>query len=386
MNRLFALFLLTTFFSGLSPQVVYAKPLVDEPLCLPGPYQVTEDCLPYGAWGYMSSLAELGLELPLHPLSASAPDAGLTTLPFYYARVNTPDAPIFASLEDAVAGQPVLRTLEPGLVYVTYQDVQEVDGKNYYMIDIGLWMRRGDLTPNQAYSQFAGLEFHETPAHAFGWVIEFSGGQVAPFQARRAPGRNAPLAGQFYDAYEVVQVYDIQEADGLRWYMVGPDQWLDGSVARLVFPTTEAPEGVDNGRWIEVNLEQQTLAVYQEGDLVYATLVATGLPGVWTRPGLFQIYERHESTLMRGSFSADRSDFYYLEDVPWTMYFDEARALHGAFWRARFGFEQSHGCVNLSVADSHWLFNWASVGDWVYVHDPSGRTPTDDSQYGAGGA
>lgn len=373
-------------FSSLFTQTASATPLQEEPLCLPGPYQIVEDCLPYGSWGYLNYLASMGLTLPLKPLPAAAPSPDLKTLPFYYARVNTPNAPVFASLEAAVAGQPVNHTMEPGLVYVTYVDVAEVGGKNYYMIDFGQWMRRGDITPNQAYSKFSGLEFQQTPSHPFGWVIEFVGSQVAPFQARQAPGVNAALADQFYSAYQVVQVYEIREADGLRWYMVGPDLWLESRQARIVIPESTPPEGVDNGRWIEVNLEQQTIAVYQDSQLVFGSLIATGLPGVWTRPGLFQVYEKHESTLMRGVFTADRSDYYFLEDVPWTMYFDDARALHGAYWRARFGFEQSHGCVNLSVADSHWLFNWAAVGDWVYVHDPSGRTPTDDSQYGEGGA
>ena len=77
-------------------------------------------------------------------------------------------------------------------------------------------------------------------------------------------------------------------------------------------------------------------------------------------------------------------DFYYLEDVPWTMYYDEARALHGAYWHNFFGYPQSHGCVNLSDGDAHWLYNWASVGDFVYVFDPSGKTPTDSSLFGTG--
>ena len=103
-------------------------------------------------------------------------------------------------------------------------------------------------------------------------------------------------------------------------------------------------------------------------------------------PGLFQIYKKVEAETMRGSTEADRSDFYYLEDVPWTMYFDQARALHGTFWHNRFGWPQSRGCVNLSPGDANWLFQWAKEGDWVYVWDPTGRTPTDPSFYGAGGA
>ena len=89
---------------------------------------------------------------------------------------------------------------------------------------------------------------------------------------------------------------------------------------------------------------------------------------------------------MSGSFEPDRSDAYYLESVPWTMYYDGSRALHGAYWRANLGFPQSHGCVNMSLADSHWLFNWAKDGDYVYVWDPSGRTPVDPQVYTKGGA
>lgn len=372
MPRLTFALILASLLLTLSPTAASAG----EPLCLPG-QATNSDCLPHGSAAYFERMAEMGMRLPLQPLAANSTDPGLTALPFYYARVNTANAPIFATPEDAAAGKPVVRVLEAGLVYVTYQDVREIDGKNYYMIGFGEWMRRGDISPNVTYSQFSGLEFAETPQQPFGWVLEY-------FQARSAPSLSAPMAERFFNGYEVVQVYDIVEADGIKWFMVGPDLWLESRQARLVIPNTTPPEGVDNGRWIEVNLEQQTLTVYQDSEMVFATVIATGLPGVWTRPGLFQVYEKHESTLMRGVFTADRSDYYFLEDVPWTLYFDEARALHGAYWRARLGFEQSHGCVNLSVADSHWVFNWASVGDWVWVHDPSGRTPSDFE--GSGGA
>ncbi|MGH2582667.1 MAG: L,D-transpeptidase [Anaerolineales bacterium] len=374
-----SLLVLAMIFS-LAPLPVSAAGASQDVSCPTSAYQVrTEDCLQTGPWISQRLQTEYGLLDPDEVFPSFTPESSLTQLPFYYARVTAEPAPIYASPADAAAGEPVLRTIESGLVYVTYQDVQEFGGKNYYMINFGEWMRRGDITPNQVYSQFMGLQFYATPSRPFGWVLEY-------IQARTAPGLNSPLADRFFDVHEIIQVYDFAEANGLRWFRVGPDLWLDSRHTKLVFPNTTPPDGVDGNRWIDINLQEQTIAVYDKNQLVFATLIATGLPGVWTRPGLFPIYEKHESTLMRGSFSADRSDFYFLEDVPWTMYFDEARALHGAFWRHRLGFEQSHGCVNLSVGDSHWLFNWGEIGDWVYVHDPSGRTPTDPALYGSGGA
>jgi lipoprotein-anchoring transpeptidase ErfK/SrfK len=78
--------------------------------------------------------------------------------------------------------------------------------------------------------------------------------------------------------------------------------------------------------------------------------------------------------------------FYYLEDVPWVLYFDQARALHGTYWHNQFGTTNSRGCVNLSVTDARWFFEFAEEGSWVHVWDPSGETPTDPGLYGAGGA
>ncbi len=169
------------------------------------------------------------------------------------------------------------------------------------------------------------------------------------------------------------------------WYMIGPDDWIPQKYVAKVIPNPIPPKGVNNQRWIDINLDEQTLAVYDNRQLVFATIIASGSDPFWTRPGLFQIYNKLETTPMTGSFEADRSDAYYLEDVPWTMYFDEARALHGAYWRAKMGYPQSHGCVNLAVGDARWLFEWAQNGDWVFVWDPSGETPTDPSLYGAGG-
>jgi hypothetical protein len=343
------------------------------------------DCVPFGSYDVLLRMLESGEFFFEDPLPAVSPDPSLAQLPFYYARVNTANAPIFATLEDAIAGKPVQSSVpisEGGLAFVTYTDVQEVNGKKFYLTGYGQWMRRGDVSPVSPYSSFTGLQFTATPSRPFAWLVDLQiYGQI---QARKAPSLNAPFGDRFYNQDEVVQIYESREVDGSLWYKVGPDHWFEARQLHLVIPNTTPPEGVTNERWIEVNLEQQTLSVYQDRQLVYATLVATGVDGVWTRPGLFQIYESHESTPMSGAFEADRSDYYYLAEVPWTLYFDEARALHGAYWRARLGFVQSHGCVNLTVTDSHWLFNWATVGDWVWVHDPSGRTPEDF--VGAGGA
>jgi hypothetical protein len=71
-----------------------------------------------------------------------------------------------------------------------------------------------------------------------------------------------------------------------------------------------------------------------------------------------------------------QADFYYLQDVPWNMFFSEDVALHGTYWHDGFGYRHSHGCVNLSLADANWLYGWSadqhpddrSEGLGVYVY------------------
>ncbi len=357
-----------------------AAPFASKPLCLPGVYLTDPvDCLALGPAQKITELARKGMTFPPRPLPAVTPDKSLTISPVMIARINldkTEQAALYATFEDATQGVNPTRYIAPGpLRYVSYIDVAYYNDKPYIRLRSGEWMRASPI----AYSDFQGLQFSQTPKNSFGWIVD-------PPEVHTAPGYASAKTGRTLYREDVVQIYDVQAADGTDWYMIGLDQWIERRYIRQVRINTTPPEGVSGDRWIDVNLYDQTLAVYENRQLVFATMIASGSEPFFTRPGVFQVYEKHETETMSGSFEADRSDFYYLEDVPWTMYFDQARALHGAYWRAWFGYEGTHGCVNLSIGDSAWLFNWAEEGEWVHVWDPSGRTPTDPSYYGAGGA
>jgi lipoprotein-anchoring transpeptidase ErfK/SrfK len=118
--------------------------------------------------------------------------------------------------------------------------------------------------------------------------------------------------------------------------------------------------------------------------LVFATVVSSGRNGFWTQPGVFQVWAKLQRDDMTGGVAG--GNYYYLGDVPWVLYFDQSRALHGTYWHGRFGTPTSRGCVNLAPRDSHWIYDFAEEGTWVYVWDPSGNTPTDPAAYGPGGA
>ncbi len=350
------------------------------PICLPGAYLVNPaDCLPMGPSQTLTKWARLGISVPEQPLRATHPGNGYLAVDKKYAKLNVANgvqAFWYPSLDAAIAGWGASNSVPMGsTLYISYDNLSTYDNNTYVQNEYGEWIRASPTT----YSNYEGLLFDQQPANNFGWIID-------NVQPRREPNSFAEVVDENLARNTVVKVYDQTEAENTTWYMIGIGKWVDRRAIRVIYPHTDAPEGVENGRWIEINLYEQTLCVYENNQLKFATLVATGFEPYYTQPGLFQIREKVDYETMTGAFATGKVDYYLLEDVPWTMYYDGPRALHGAYWRAMFGYEQSHGCVNLSVGDAHWLYDWATEGDWVYVWDPSGETPTDPSFYASNAA
>lgn len=346
------------------------------PLCLPG-MPADGTCLMYGPAQTVAEMEAEGFPYPPMDLAAAVPPAELGVLPVFVAKINLPSnepAPIYASFEDAVAGVNAVSQIDAGsLRYISYVNRLDQDGNAFVQLSSGGWLRASPA----AYTDFQGLLFFDNPRNDFGWIVD----QTPSY---KDPNFGAQLTGKNYTREAVIQVFNTIEAEGVIWYQIAMDEWVNSLKARVISVDTNKPEGVNTNRWIEINLLQQILVVYEDGKLQFATLLSSGLEPFYTQPGLFTIDEKKPLETMQGAFEADRSDFYYLQDVPWTMYFDQARALHAAYWRTFFGYPQSHGCVNLSPGDAKWLFEWAVEGDYVWVHDPSGQTPTDEDYYGPG--
>lgn len=149
----------------------------------------------------------------------------------------------------------------------------------------------------------------------------------------------------------------VSESDG-RWYAHGIDPSpleIDRSSFRVASRSPESPSGLADGeRWIDIDLAEQTLVVYEGDEPIYVTLVSTGASGTATPIGTWQIYEKHGLKDMVSRPGA--ADPYRVEDVPWTMMFKPRYALHTAYWHWGFGRPASHGCVNLAPFDAAWLY------------------------------
>jgi lipoprotein-anchoring transpeptidase ErfK/SrfK len=137
---------------------------------------------------------------------------------------------------------------------------------------------------------------------------------------------------------------------------------------------------------IEVSISEQTLRAYEGDTLVLETLVSTGLEPNTTEIGAFHVRIKFEEQDMSGFTSATgevlstgdsaengtipSGEQYLVEDVPNILYINyQAEALHGAYWHDNFGTPMSHGCINLPVDVSDFIFQWAPLGTAVTVSE-----------------
>jgi hypothetical protein len=183
-----------------------------------------------------------------------------------------------------------------------------------------------------------GMKQRKAPLSEILVDATFPEGVSSPARRSRWPFKRKVLIG----AHEY---YEDAEGRVMRAYAVGKAYKL------------RRPPGVEaDETWVHVDLSEQVLVAY-EGDVpVFTTLVSTGREPGMTPIGVHRLQSKHIATSMRDQPIED--DAYSIEDVPWTQYFHNSVALHGAFWHGGYGLVRSHGCVNLSPADARWLFGF----------------------------
>lgn len=174
---------------------------------------------------------------------------------------------------------------------------------------------------------------------------------------------------------EAAVVPETQPTATLEQVAVDPNAPAEDVAEAVIVPDTPTPEfvptavanvpqpsGVGNGEhWFDVDLSDQRMYAYEGDTLVRTFVVSTGTWQTPTVVGRFKVWIKLRSAPMSGPG-------YYLPDVPYIMYFHGDYGIHGTYWHNNFGVPMSHGCVNLSIPDAEWAYNFAVVGTVVNVH------------------
>jgi len=297
-------------------------------------------------------------------------------LPYNYAQVTTQPAPVYKAPWNDLSGKKPKRTLDGGFIWVSLESPIPINSGNFtwYHINRGEFLEQSYLSFFQV-STFKGINFREHPLEGtYGWL-------VLDTYTSSTPGKQEYIDGELIEKHTLVKILETKLVNGQKWLRLAANKWVDGRRVALITRPSRPPKIPEGAKWIDVNLYEQVLEAFQGNELVYATLISSGLPEFETPTGLFRIWGKVRMAKMSGGEKG--IDYYFLEDVPFHMYFSAGVALHGAYWHDNFGMKQSHGCVNLAPRDAYWLFNWtlpvappgkfvkanrANPGTFVYVH------------------
>ena len=338
-----------------------------------------EECPAYGPGrtAYRISSIQLPDPLPELPVTELPQDEDEDLVPYTYALVKTLPLNVYRHPMEATMGLPPARTLLSGDWWVSVDGEVDYEGQRWYQINEEEFVS-ADAVVLAVPSRFQGVYLNEQPQHPFAWTNRWVRVSAMP--------QGEPAADvEALSRYQLVTIFAEERRGNEIWYLIGPDQWVEQETVSRVDvdpPPAEVPPG---GKWIEVDLFEQTVAAYEGSRMVYATLTSSGRIGTATPPGLYQLWTKIREGKMSNPDVEDGSPaWYYIEDVPWTMYFHGGYSLHAAFWHDAFGFTRSHGCVNLAPRDAEWLFNWADpyipdnvkllnigggmANTWVWVH------------------
>ena len=273
-------------------------------------------------------------------------------LKYHYAQVNNPKARVYTSLNDALGKTGNFGYLPSYPAFVAYSTTETRDKRTFYYDPVKYgWMDGADLQILSP-SLFTGILLTREVTFRFGWVLS----ETQSINAAGAPVRT-------YSRYQVV--HEVPTAAQISGYVaVGSDEWIPQDKVALVDPHVPGDAGENTCRFIYVNLAEQTLSVYDQCTLVFATLISSGANS-WTFEGRFAIlYKVDYSSITPPSTSTSE---YYIEGVPYFMTYAGNFGFHGAYWHDDFGTAASHGCINLSPADAKWLYAWAGDGDRVII-------------------
>ncbi len=293
-----------------------------------------------------------------------------------YAQVVSTPCPVFRNPCDDLEGCKPVRFLEGDFVWVSLESPDPIDsgGQLWYLINPGEFVPSEYLLIKPV-SQFNGISIKEDQFFPFAWVIMDA-------YITQNPGSYFNPSDKPIAKYTMIKILQAKRIGRWNWYRIDDNWWIEQRMVAMV-QARPRPEGIGpDEKWIDADLYEQTICAYEGDKMVYATLISSGVRDYETVQGKYRIWIKARSAKMSGG--EKEGTRYFLEDVPYHMYFLSNYAIHGVYWHNRFGTRQSHGCLNVSLKDARWFFYWThpvpstksnwtkataqDPGTWVVVH------------------
>jgi hypothetical protein len=328
---------------GVRVKVRGELPLPNAPYCPSRVYYALEP------FGWLCSSDAQPTNLP--PTTQSVLSlVGSTPLPYRYATVVVEEGsflPMWSSLESLFSGEEPERQLARGDTIALAETKEGSDGQSYHItVDDKVVPVKGTVLAKN-YSEWQGVAIDGTTQLPFGWVTP-----------QKAAVYDAPKGKKIEDLPRRSRVdifEEIGEGSG-RWVRIGDGRYMKAAQLNEVRKVARPVGTGTHAQWIDVDLGEQTVVAYAGNEPVYATLTSSGREPNHTPRGNYPVWGKASAITMKSQPYDDEP--YYVNRVPWVLFFQAHNALHGAYWHDRFGNVKSHGCANLAPRDAQYLFDW----------------------------
>lgn len=123
--------------------------------------------------------------------------------------------------------------------------------------------------------------------------------------------------------------------------------------------------------YVEVDIANQTMFIYVDGQQVLSTPVVTGRPGTTTVPGAYAVWNKETPSELKGFNPHTNKEYTQPVDF-WIPFDDTGQGIHDANWQASFGGEAylssgSLGCINTPPGTMAEVFEIVQLGMPVIV-------------------
>ncbi len=153
---------------------------------------------------------------------------------------------------------------------------------------------------------------------------------------------------------------------------VNPEAISTGEELAIPSKDDLLPLPVIPGKRIVIDLSQQRLKVFQDGQSLGNHVISTGIDRSPTQPGVFQV-QSHDRNAYASVWDLYMPDFLGIYEA-WPGFMN---GIHGLptlsngqrLWANVLGRPASYGCIILDLQTAHWLYDWAENGVVVEIRE-----------------
>ncbi len=188
--------------------------------------------------------------------------------------------------------------------------------------------------------------------------------------------KSNPLRGQRYEIEIWAKHKDEDDSNYRKTFTtffetkpLPPNNWEKDFSLRLDQARKFTEPKIKEGKYIDLNLKSQVMAIFEDGKLLDAYLVSSGKRGMPTPQGTFHIanktpraWSKKYGLYMPYWMALVSSGDFGIHELPeWPGGFKEGQS--------HLGTPVSHGCVRLGVGPAEIVYNWTEIGTPVVIHE-----------------